>query len=118
MFETQHDWMATAVDWLDAYRARDIDAILELFSPHASIECSCKGQDTISGREAMKAYWAQRIIDYPVAELHDLQPESEGAAVTYHSRAGLVQAILLFNTEGEIIAQRCGPYRSEQTKHS
>ncbi|WP_247834255.1 hypothetical protein [Bradyrhizobium sp. 200] len=35
------DAMAAAVDWLDAYRAGDIESILEFYADDAVIECGC-----------------------------------------------------------------------------
>lgn len=77
------DPMAAAVDWLDAYRSGDLETILGLYSDIATIECGCGGATTINGREALRVYWERRLRDYPAADLDDLQPAREGAAVTY-----------------------------------
>ncbi len=44
------DPMATAVDWLDAYRAGDIQAILEMYAEDAVVHCGCD-ELTNTGRE-------------------------------------------------------------------
>jgi ketosteroid isomerase-like protein len=103
------DAMATAVDWLDAYRAGDIEAILKLFAEDASIECHCGGVKTMSGRKALQAYWEQRIREFPATELDDLQPALNGAAIAYVSRNGTVRATLEINARGQISFLQCGP---------
>ena len=35
------DPMAAAVDWLDAYRAGDIEALLAMYADGAFIHCGC-----------------------------------------------------------------------------
>ena len=103
------DAMAAALDWLDAYRAGDIEAILDLYAEDACIECGCGGIKTITGRTALRAYWEQRLRDYPASELDDLQPVSSGAAMAYISSTGAVSAILEFDPKGRIVFLRCGP---------
>lgn len=103
------DAMATAIDWLDAYRAGDVQAILRLYADDASIECRCGGTKTITGRGALQAYWEQRLKDYPATELDDLQLARDGATVAYVSRAGAVHATLEFDATGRISFLQCGP---------
>ncbi|WP_407113136.1 nuclear transport factor 2 family protein [Bradyrhizobium sp. LMG 9283] len=55
------DPMAVAIDWLDAYRAGDIEAILDMYAEDAVVHCGCGGVKTISGREALRAYWLDRL---------------------------------------------------------
>jgi ketosteroid isomerase-like protein len=50
------DAMATAVDWLDAYRAGDIESILNLFADNAGVECRCGTIKINNGRHALQAY--------------------------------------------------------------
>jgi hypothetical protein len=107
------DAMAAAVDWLDAYRAADLEAILTLFADDAVVECRCDGAATITGKQSLPIYWQQRLKDYPASDLDDLQPSSDGATVSYLSHDGVVGAILEFDPAGRIALLRCGP--SEQT---
>jgi hypothetical protein len=46
------DAMAAAVDWLDAYCAADIEAILKLFAYDALVECRCAGWQPSPARKA------------------------------------------------------------------
>jgi ketosteroid isomerase-like protein len=103
------DAMAAAVDWLDAYRAGDIDAILKMFADDAVVECHCGGMATITGKEGLRAYWERRLKDYPASGLDDLQRSSDGATISYLSRGVVVSATLEFNANGRITLLRCGP---------
>jgi SnoaL-like domain len=103
------DAMATAVDWLDAYRAGDIDSILEFFADNAVVECGCGRLKNITGKEGLRAYWAQRLEEYPASELDDLQPSEDGVSISYLSRGGVIRAILEFNADARIAFLRCGP---------
>ncbi|WP_245453708.1 hypothetical protein [Bradyrhizobium sp. AC87j1] len=49
--------MAIAIDWLDAYRAGDIEAILGMYAEGAVVCCGCGGVKTITCHEALRAYW-------------------------------------------------------------
>ena len=103
------DPMAAAIDWLEAYRARDLETLLGMYSDDATVECGCGGMKTISGSDALRAYWLQRLKDYPASELDDLQPSKDGASIVYTSSAGAVGASLEFNSAGRIAYLRCGP---------
>ena len=100
------DAMAAAVDWLDAYRAGDIDVILEMFAEDAAVECRCWGMTTIIGKEGLRAYWKRRLQDYPASDLDDVQPSNDGAAISYHARDRVVGAMLEFNPAGQL--RSCG----------
>jgi hypothetical protein len=49
----------------DAYRARDIEAILEMFADDAVVECNCGGMQIITGKEGLRAYWKGRLKIIP-----------------------------------------------------
>jgi ketosteroid isomerase-like protein len=80
------DEMAAAVDWLDAYRTGDIDAILNMFADDAVVECGCGGEMTGTGKDGIRTYWEQRLNHHPASDLDDLIPSSDGATVSYRSR--------------------------------
>jgi hypothetical protein len=103
------DAMAAAVDWLDAYRAGDIETILNMFADGATVECGCAGSTTITGRPGLRAYWFERLKDYPASELDDLKPSSDGATISYIARDGIVESTLEFDTNGRIKLLRCEP---------
>ncbi len=99
--------MAIAVDWLDAYRAGDLACILEFFADDAIVECGCGDVKTIADREGLRAYWVQRLKDYPASELDDLRPAATGTSISYLTGHGVVDAILEFDGIGKITFLRC-----------
>jgi hypothetical protein len=101
------DAMAAAVDWLDAYRAANIEVILEMFAEDAAVECCCGGMTTIIGKEGLRAYWEGRLQDYPASDLDDVQPSNDGAAISYYARDGVVGAVLEFDSAGRITLLQC-----------
>jgi ketosteroid isomerase-like protein len=103
------DPMAAVVDWLDAYRSGDLETVLGLYADTATIECGCGGTTTINGREALRAYWEQRLRDHPAADLDDLQPARDAIAVTYVCRGSGVRGDFEFDAAGQIVFQSCGP---------
>jgi hypothetical protein len=102
------DAMAAAVDWLDAYRAGDIDLILSMYAEDAVVECGCDGLVMV-GKQGLRAYWQRRLREYPASKLDDLWPSEDGATISYKSRTGLVGATLEFNADGRIARLRCRP---------
>jgi ketosteroid isomerase-like protein len=59
--------MADAVDWLYAYRAGDIDALLKMLAEDAVIHCGCGTMKTVP--EEM-----QRLREYPASALDKPAP--------------------------------------------
>lgn len=108
---TSFDPMAKAIEWLDAYRARALDALLDLYDGDASIECGCDRRTTVAGLRAIAAYWQQRFRDHPAQELVDVQRHGDGVAVFYQVPDGVVRAVLTFNAAGKIQRTACGPTR-------
>jgi hypothetical protein len=102
------DPMAAVVDWLDAYRSGDLESILGLYADAATIECGCGGATTINGREALRAYWEQRLRDSPAADLDNLEPARDGVAVTYVCHGSNIRAGFEFDAAGQITFQKCG----------
>jgi len=103
------DPMAAAVDWLDAYRAGDIDAILEMYADSAVVHCGCGGAKTLTGRAALRAYWVNRLREYPASSLDNLEPSHDGTTISYVTGTGLVSAVLMFTPDRKIKTSTCGP---------
>lgn len=102
------DPMAAAVDWLDAYRAGDIEAILMMYADDAVVHCGCDSL-TITGKDGLRAYWMERLRKHPASELDNLQPSHEGTTISYVTGNGVVSAVLAFNAAGQIKTLSCGP---------
>lgn len=103
------DPMAVAIDWLDAYRAGDIEAILEMYTEDAVVHCGCGGAKTITSREALRAYWVARLRDYPAGQLDDLNPSHEGTIISYVTSTGVMSALFTFDAAGRIKELNCSP---------
>ncbi|WP_027527399.1 nuclear transport factor 2 family protein [Bradyrhizobium sp. Ec3.3] len=100
--------MAAAVDWLDAYRAGDVDAILEMFADDAVIHCSCGSIKIVTEKESLRAYWVQRIRENPAYGFDYLYPTDGGAMISYIVRDRAIAAVLTFNASGQIERLSCG----------
>jgi hypothetical protein len=104
------DPMAAAVDWLDAYRAGEIETILEMYADDATVHCGCGSMKApITGREGLHAYWTDRVRQFPASELDNLHPSDDGTLITYVARHGVVSVVLTFDALGQISSQTCGP---------
>ena len=103
--------MAVAVDWLDAYRAGDIEAILDLHADDAVVHCGCCGVQSITGRAALRAYWTDRLRKYPAGTLDDLNPWDRGAVISYSTSTGVMSALMAFDAAGRIKVLDCSPLR-------
>ncbi|QOZ48690.1 nuclear transport factor 2 family protein [Bradyrhizobium sp. CCBAU 53340] len=96
------DPMAVAVDWLDAYRAGDIESILDMYAEDAVVHCGFGGFKTITGREALRADWIDRLQKYPAGSLDDLNPYHDGTILSYVTSTGVVNALFAFDAAGRI----------------
>ena len=103
------DPMAAAVDWLDAYRAGDLETILGMYADDAVVHCSCGGMKTISGKEGLRAYWVNRLKEYPASDLGNLQRSGDGSMISYIAGGDVISAVLTFNESGQIAVLTCGP---------
>ncbi|MBW5438353.1 nuclear transport factor 2 family protein [Bradyrhizobium canariense] len=103
------DPLAAAIDWLDAYRAGDIETILAMYAEDAVIVCGCAGTKTVAGREGRRAYWVDRLIGYPASQLDNLQQSGNGAVISYVVRESVVSAVLRFNAAGQVSSHTCAP---------
>lgn len=103
------DPMAVALDWLDAYLAGDIEAILDMYAEDAVVHCGCGGVKTITGREALRAYWVDRLRNYPAGKLDDLNPSHDRIIISYSTGTGVMTAHLAFDAAGRIKELNCGP---------
>lgn len=103
--------MAAAIDWLDAYRAGDIEAILDMHAEDAVVHCGCGcAVRTITSREALRAYWIDRLREHPAGKLDDLNPShNDGTIISYLTNAGVMSALFAFDAAGRIKELSCNP---------
>ena len=98
------DPMAAAIDWLDAYRAANLDQLVDLYAQDAALEC---GSTTVIGREAISAYWRNRFERKPAGELDDLLEAGDLVVVSYKVPSGLCRTTISFNETGKISRCHC-----------
>jgi ketosteroid isomerase-like protein len=104
------DCIASAVDWLDDYRAGSLE-LLHLYAEDAVILCGCGGDKTLSGTPALRSYWTDRFERKPALELVDMEVlGGEVVAVSYRTSIDVVRSVLAFDEgTGPITLQRRGP---------
>jgi hypothetical protein len=106
------DQIAIVVDWLDACRARDLEALLDLYAPDASLECACNDRKIFRGRADLASYWRPRLGDFsPTAfGLDEITPDAGGVVLDYVSFEGKpVRIYFAFDGDGKILQTRCEP---------
>ena len=54
------DPLAVVVDWLDACRWGELDALLYLYDERATLDCLCE-HVTLTSRKCIAAYWAPKL---------------------------------------------------------
>jgi hypothetical protein len=106
------DQIAIVVDWLDACRAGDLEALLDLYAQEASLECACNERKIFRGRADLASYWRPRLGDFsPTAfGLDDITLKAEGVVLDYLSFEGKpVRLFFAFDGNGKILQTRCEP---------
>ena len=106
------DQIAIVVDWLDACRARDLEALLDLYSHDASLECACNERKILRGRSELASYWGPRLGDFsPNAfGLDEITPEVGGVVLHHISFEGKpVRTLFAFDGNGKIVKTCCEP---------
>ena len=96
------DPLGVAIDWLDAFRSRDLEMVLGMFTDDAEVQCQCCAMSTVRGKDSLRAYWRRRFEDYIPSDLDDLQPSDEGVSISYVTRNGVVFADLRYAANGQI----------------
>jgi len=96
------DPMAAAVDWLDAYRTRDLEAVLSMFTDDAIVECNCCGTERLEGREQLRAFWPKQFEQCGASEVQNLQLAGDGVVISYIACDGLIDTSIRFSPDGKI----------------
>jgi hypothetical protein len=103
------DPLAVVVDWLDACRSGDLDALSGLFDEEATLECD-REYSILVGREAIVAYWGPKLERRSGSAfvLDDLAPANFGARVDYRNDKGEAARIHFhFSHSGKILHTSC-----------
>jgi len=104
------DPLAVVVDWLDACRMRELDTLLDLYDESATLECNCE-RVSLTGREAIAAYWAQRLERriHSTFTLDDMILTDCGVLVDYRGHEGkAIRIHFHFSRSGRILHTSCG----------
>ena len=106
------DSMGIAVDWLDACRKGDLEALLGLYADDAELECRCDGTRLYRGRSEIEAYWGPRLGGFSAAGfgLEEINPAPRGVELEYSIAGSLrIRAVFGFNADGKICRTVCEP---------
>jgi ketosteroid isomerase-like protein len=108
------DQIAIVVDWLDACRGRDLNALLDLYAQDAVLECQCDGLTVNEGRARLASHWGSRLdaLAPNAFGLEEITPTSNGVLLDYVSHEGKpVRMSFSFAKNGKIMQSRCEPSR-------
>src|SRR6266496_1642926 len=83
------DPLALVVDWIDACRLGELNALLDLYDERATLECDCE-RVGLTGRKSIAAYWAPKLDSQTVLgfTLDDMTLTGDGVQVDYQSYEG------------------------------
>lgn len=101
------DPVATLVGWLDAYRAKDIDALLDFYAQDAVLDCGCDGSLTIVGNAALHAHWKDQVDRRPAGALEEVKCVHQATGISFTTAGGPLCMIAEFDDDGKIIRSRC-----------
>ena len=105
------DHSAVVIDWLDACRSGQLDALLNLYEEQGTLRCDCDGLD-LAGRKSLAIYWKSKLeskaasaftLDDMILTGDEIQVECQsckGKPVRIHFR---------FSPLGKILHTRFGP---------
>ena len=111
-----------AEDWLDAWNAHDVDAVLShfrddvVFSSPMAARLREGGDGVVRGKTALRDYWAEGLRRIPDLhfEIESLYVGVHTLVINYRNQAGgLVNEVLLF--DGNLVAEGHGTYLADGT---
>ncbi|MGY8663331.1 nuclear transport factor 2 family protein [Bradyrhizobium sp. UFLA05-109] len=105
----EFDPLAAVVDWLDACRRGDLNALLDLYDERAVMECGREGV-TLTGRNSIAGYWAPKLESRCSFNLDDVVLTGHGVQIDYQSYEGKpVRFYFRFDRSNKIIYTSCSP---------
>lgn len=108
---------AFATDWVDAWNAHDLNAILshysddfELSSPYIA-QITNEPSGTLQGKARVADYWALALARMPTLHFELLQVLTGADSVTIYYRGvrGLAAEVFFFNAENQVF-KACAHY--------
>ena len=100
------------MDWLEACKQKQIQALAELYAETAVFECECDYPGSFLGRTKIVEFWQPKFSLPPPRpfKLEQIWPEAAGIAVVYRYRnQPLVRISFQFDAAGKIARSRCRP---------
>jgi hypothetical protein len=111
LLQGEFDPLAVVVDWLDACRWGELDALLNLYDERATLECDCE-RVSLTGRKWIAAYWAPKLESKAVLafSLNDMALTADGVRLDYQGNEGKpLRMHFRFSPSGKILHTSCGP---------
>jgi hypothetical protein len=105
------DNVAIVVDWLDACRSGNLDALLDLYAGNASLESAHEGV-AITGRAQLAGYWAAKLsaVSSGAFALDQIMPVTDGVVLDHSDTDGrAVRTAFNFDAAGKIARSRSEP---------
>jgi hypothetical protein len=106
------DPVGVIVDWIDACKARRLDALVKLYDDAATIEC-CEG-GIFRGQSDVEKYWWPKLAR-PTSntfEIDALMTEADGVSLDYRGYDGRpMRTHFRFNEAGKIMHSACAPIK-------
>lgn len=105
------DHSGVVIDWLDACRSGQLDALLNLYEERATLRCDCEGVD-LAGRNSLAIYWKSKLESKAASAftLDDMILTGDEIQVECQSCKGKpVRIHFQFNPLGKILHTRFGP---------
>ncbi|MGY3617372.1 YybH family protein [Bradyrhizobium sp. USDA 10063] len=103
------DPLGIVVDWLDACRSGQLDALLDLYDEQATLVCDCE-RVSLTGRLSITDYWKSKLESKSASAytLDDMTLTADGVQVDYQSHEGKpVRIRFRFSPSGKILYTSC-----------
>jgi FixJ family two-component response regulator len=105
------DHSGTVIDWLNACRSGQLDALVNLHDVQATLRCDCDGVD-LAGRNSLAIYWKSKFQSKAASAftLNDMILTGDEIQLDCQSCKGKpVRVHFRFNTSGKILHTRFVP---------
>ena len=111
-----------ATEWVDAWNAHDLDAIVAHYSEHVSFVspfvAALTGEETarIEGRDALREYFGRGLEAFPDLhfELYTALPGVSSVALHYRSVGGRLAIETMELDEDGLVVRACAHYSGPQ----
>ena len=116
----QFDPLALVVDWLDACRLGELNALLDLYDERGTLECDCECV-CLAGSKYIAAYWAPKLESKILSAfiLNDMTLTGDGVQVDHQNYEGKpVRIYFRFDPSGKYSTQAAGHWDGALSRSS